>query len=404
MATDIYIGRQPIYDRKLQLIGYELLFRDSNENRAVISDATLATSEVIVNSCLEIGMNRLVGDRLAYLNIPRDFIVNHAQIALPHQNVVIEVLEDVTGDADVLEGLADLKSKGYVIALDDFVLNSDNSALIGFADLIKVDIRAHNASSLTVAVKELRKYQTRLLAEKVETEEEFQHCLELGFDEFQGYFLSKPQIVQGRKIAKNKLNLLKLMATLQNPEVSVDEQETVISRDVALSYSLLRYINSAAFGLSKKVSSVRQAVMYLGYQNIRKWATILTLSQMNDCPTPLLLTSMIRAHLCESIAAELNCKQKDACFTTGLFSALDAITKTPMDEILANLPLSQDITAALAKHEGDIGKILELSLNWEQSAWDKIKTPLIDQKRMNELYLNAIEYGEKTFSEITNAA
>jgi len=401
---NIYIGRQPIYNSKLNLIGYELLFRNSQDNKAIFTDANAATSDVIVNSCIEIGLTRLVGNRLAYINITRDFIVRRNELLLPKNNIVLEVLEDIECDDEVLIGLKDLKKQGYTIALDDFVLNDNNQQFLHYADIIKLDIKSYDDQSLANIAREIKKSNIKILAEKIEDKDEYELCVSLGFDQFQGYFLSKPQIIKGKKISNNKLNLLRLLASIQSPSVTVKEQENIIGRDISLSYGLLRYINSSAFNLTKKIGSVREAVMLLGIQNIRKWATVLSLGQLSDCPTPLLLTSMTRARMCESLAKEIDNKQSDACFTAGLFSPLDAIMKTSMEEIMSHLPLSEKISMALLSHEGDIGKILKLSLAWEQNRWNEILEPNIDKSRIQELYLDAIEFGEATMSELTRAA
>lgn len=401
---DIYVGRQPIYDQQLELVGYELLFRNDNTNRANITDSNAATSDVIVNSCLEIGLEKLVGDRLAYINIPYDFIVGQDELMLPKNNIVLEILEDIKCNDDTLAGIKKLKDNGHIIALDDFILDKDNQAFLHYADIVKLDITDYDRESLTRIVKELKPYQLTLLVERIETQEEFEFCLDLGFDRFQGYFLSKPQIVKGKKLPNNKLNLLRLLASMQSDEVTVDEQEKIISHDVALSYSLLRYINSPAFNLTKTIGSVRDAVMLLGMQNIKKWATVLSLSQLDGCPKALLLTSMIRARMCESLAKEINYKQGDACFTAGLFSPLDAIMKTSMEEIMSHLPLSEKVSMALLSRQGDIGNVLKLSIAWEQNQWNEIEAPNIDASRVQELYLDAIEFGESTLSELSRAA
>lgn len=401
---DIYIGRQPIYNHKLDLVGYELLFRNNNDNRAMILDSNAATSDVIVNSCLEIGLNKLVGNRLAYINITRDFLLRQDELLLPKENIVLEILEDIKCDDESLNGLKRLKDKGHTIALDDFVINDENHKFLHYADIVKLDIREHDKQSLTSAVDKLKAYKLKLLAEKIEDQDEFDFCAGLGFNQFQGYFLSKPQIVRGKKVPNNKLNLLRLLSSLQNPNVTVCEQENIISRDVALSYGLLRYINSPAFNLTKKIESVRHAILLLGLQNIRKWATILSLGQLSDCPTPLVLTSMTRAKMCESLADEINYAQTDACFTAGLFSSLDAIMKTSMKEILSHLPLSEKISSALVSRQGEIGNILNLAIAWEQNKWDEIETPDISKARIQELYLDAIEFGESILSDLARAA
>ena len=401
---DIYVGRQPIYNQKLELVGYELLFRNDNTNRANITDSNAATSDVIINSCLEIGLEKLVGNRLAYINIPYDFIVRQDELILPKKNTVLEILEDIKCDDDTLLGIKKLKNNGHTVALDDFILSQDNEGFLRYADIVKLDITQYDQQSLANAVEKLKTYQLTLLAEKIETQEEFEYCSDLGFDQFQGYFLSKPQIVKGKKIPNNKLNLLRLLASMQSDSITVSEQEKIISHDVALSYGLLRYINSPAFNLTKTIGSIRDAVMLLGMKNIKKWATVLSLSQLSDCPKALLLTSMIRARMCESLAKEVNCKQGDACFTAGLFSPLDAIMKTSMEEIMAHLPLSEKVSMALLSRQGDIGNILKLSVAWEQNQWDEIETPSIETSRVQALYFDAIEFGESTLSELSRAA
>ena len=217
---------------------------------------------------------------------------------------MLEVLEDIECDDEVLKGLKDLKDQGHIIALDDYMLSSKNLRFLDYADIVKLDIHDYDEQSLAEAVKQLKPHKALILAEKIEDKYEYEFCVNLGVDQFQGYFLSKPQVIQGKKVPNNKLNLLRLLASLQNPEVSISEQENIISHDVALSYSLLRYINSPAFNLIKTIESVRQAIMLLGHQNVKKWATILSLGKLNDCPTPLLLTSMIRARMCELIRSE----------------------------------------------------------------------------------------------------
>ncbi len=401
---DIYIGRQPIYNKDLELVGYELLFRNDNTNRAQIKDFNAATSDVIVNSCLEIGLDKVVGNRQAYINITQDFLLRQDEMMLPKNNVVLEILENIECNDATLHSLKKLKSKGYTVALDDFVLDDCNQKFLDHTDIVKIDIKQYDKQALSDTVDKLSAYPVTLLAEKIEDKEEFEYCTQLGFEQFQGYFLSKPQIIQGKKVPNNKLALLRLLASLQNTKVTVDEQENIISNDVTLSYGLLRYINSPAFNLTREIGSVRQAVMLLGLQNIRKWATVLSLGQLNDCPTPLLLTSMIRAHMCEALAEEINYQQTDACFTAGLFSLLDAIMGTTMEEIMTHLPLSEKVSAALLSHNGDIGNILDISLAWEQNQWHEVDTLDIDRSRIHDIYMNAINFGEATLSEMNHAA
>ncbi len=401
---DIYIGRQPIYNKNLQLVGYELLFRSDKNNQATINNGTLATSEVIINSCLEIGLDKIVGKRQAFINITTDYLLRQDELMLPKENVVLEILEDVECNEETINGIRKLKSHGHKIALDDYILSDTNKKFLLYADIVKIDIREYDEKQLAEVVNHIEPYNISLLAEKVETKEEFDFCAKIGFERFQGYFLSKPQVLKGKKVPNNKLALLNLLSSLQNPKVSVSDQENIIRKDVTLSYGLLRYINSPAFDLTREIASVRQAVMLLGIQNIRKWATLISLGRLKDCPMPLLLNSMVRAKMCELLAQELAYDKTDTYFTAGLFSLLDAILETSMEDVIEHLPLSDDITEALLSRDGNIGNILDVSIAWEENIFDQVDILNLDHKRVHDIYLDAINFGENTLSEMTKAA
>ncbi|MFA5700103.1 MAG: EAL domain-containing protein [Desulfuromonas sp.] len=228
--TNIFIGRQPIFDRKLNVIAYELLYRHADVDWAIISDADAASSEVVVNSLIDVGLDRLVGRAKAYCNFTRGFLLKGAGVRLAPDQLVVEVLESVNPEPEVLEALAQLAAAGHQIALDDFVLSEENQALVACADIIKIDILAQSRDQIAKQVSRLRDLkELKLLAEKVETHEEFQYCMELGFDYFQGFFFSKPQVVSGRTIAPGRLAMLRLMAEIQRREINMDVLQQIIA-------------------------------------------------------------------------------------------------------------------------------------------------------------------------------
>ncbi|MBI5041049.1 MAG: HDOD domain-containing protein [Gammaproteobacteria bacterium] len=299
---DIYIGRQPIFDRDLNVFAYELLFRSGTQNHAGEFDGDQATSQVIVNAFIEIGLDQIVGTHRAFINLTRSFVTSSTPLPFPKDRVVLEVLEDIRPDAEVIASVRSLAEQGYTVALDDFVFNDDLKPLVELAQIVKIDLMALSREQLDEHVRLLRGYNVKLLAEKIETQEEFEHCKELGFEYFQGYFLSKPNIVQSQQLPPNRLAVLQLLSKLQDPESDAGEVEKLVSQDVALSYKLLRYINSAFFALPKKIDSIRQAVVYLGTSAIKTWITLLVVAGLGNKPTELVIQAMQRAKMCELLA------------------------------------------------------------------------------------------------------
>ena len=302
---DIFIGRQPIYDRDLSVYAYELLFRAAPDNTARFSDGDQATSNVIVNTFMEIGLDNIVGQRLAFINLTRSFLVEQDNICLPRERVVLELLEHIEPDAEVIEGIKRLAAQGYAIALDDFVYHDALQPLVQLADIVKVDVMAQQRDEIRSQVHKLRQHPLKLLAEKVETRDEFDFCRDLGFDYFQGYFFAQPQVLRGQRLPNNRLAILHLLSRLQDPNITPSELEELIVQDVTFSYRILRYVNSAAFSLARKIESVHQAVVILGQQTIKTWTTLLAMSQVDNKPTELVITAMVRGKMAEALAKTL---------------------------------------------------------------------------------------------------
>lgn len=397
---DIYIGRQPIFDRDLQVYAYELLFRSGNLNQAACPDAPFdgdrATSQVIINTFIELGLERVVDNRHAFINLTRAFVTAPAPLPFPRDRVVLEILEDIEPDAEVLAGLWALTDQGYRVALDDFVFREGRQALLELAHIVKVDLRMVPRDELSAQVTLLRRHDVSLIAEKVETRADFEYCRELGFDYFQGYFLSKPNIVQGRQLAPNRLPVLQLLARVQDPQAEPGDIEQLIVQDVALSYKLLRYINSAFFALPKKVDSIRQAIVYLGTRAIRTWVSLLVVAGLDNKPAALVTQAMQRARMCELLAQRAQRRQPDIYFTVGLFSLLEALIDTPLETTLDTLPFTDDIRAALLRQEGPYGEALACTLAYEHGRFDQAHFDRLGPAEMTDVYLAAMHWADQS--------
>ena len=391
--SDIYIGRQPIYDRKLGVYAYELLFRAASDNSAKFTDGDQATSDVIVNTFLEIGLDNIVGDRLAFINLTRAFFVGEHTISLPRDRVVLELLEDIEADEEVVNSVKRLSEQGYSIALDDFIYHESLQPLVQLADIVKIDIMAMGRDEIREHVEALRQHPLRLVAEKVETQEEHDYCMELGFDYFQGYFLAQPKVIQGRRLPNNRLAILKLLSRLQDPEITSKQLEELIAQDVAFSYRILRYVNSASYAPPRKIESIHQAVVRLGLQTIRSWTALLAMSQVDNKPTELVVTAMIRGKMAEQMARALDAEQPDSFFTVGLFSALDALMDNSMEEILTQLPLADHIAQALLHKGGGLhGEVLNCVLAYERGEWENLGCSQLGTHRLRTCYLEAVQW------------
>jgi len=362
------VARQPIFDRDECVHAYELLFRGPRGAGEEELDDDVATSTTIVDTFMEIGLDAIVGRRPAWVNVGRDFLLRDLARALPAGRVALEVLEDVLVDAALLATIDGLARDGYRIVLDDFVFRPELTPLVERADAVKLDVLALGEDGLRAHVGALRPFGVELVAEKVETREQLALCRELGFDYFQGYAFCRPEIVPHRRLDANRAGKLQLAGRVQDPAVEFDELETIITRDVSLSYRLLRYVNSAYFGLTREVQSVRDALVRLGLAKIRAWSTVLVLADLADGRSELVTIALVRARMCELIAKRDGLRSPDAYFTAGLLSVLDVLVGLPMEETLTELPLSPELAAALLHSDGPYAGPLTRVLAYERGS------------------------------------
>lgn len=402
MYNNYYLGRQPIFDQEQQVIGYELLYRasDLHKTSAGADDGDAATSQVLLNSFWEMGLQRVVGDQLAFVNLTRRFILDEGLIPPPNRQLVLEILEDIEVDEAVLDAIARLKLQGYTIALDDFIYHPKLQPLVRMADIIKIDVLALGHREIDEHLFTLRKFPVKLLAEKVETPEEFDWCRSRGFDYYQGYFLCKPRLISGRRMSSSRINVLRIMARLQDPNLDLRQLEEIIGQDVRMSYRLLRYINSAAYATTKEIDSIRHAITYLGEKEIRKWASLMLLTGIDDKPEELVTTSLIRARMCELLAERVGGLAPGTAMLVGMFSTLDAMLDRPMDELLADIAVGQEVRVALLGHGGPYARLLERTLAYEKGAWEDIDFDDETQTAMISIYLRALEWAEQMMTDI----
>lgn len=396
--VDVYVARQPIFDRALNVVGYELLFRDGPENRARIEDPEAATAQLLLNVFSGIGLDRLVGDSRAFVNLPRGFLVGDYPLPQEPGRLTLEVLEDVPIDETLVRGLENLAAAGFTIALDDVIFESRlRMLLLGVASIVKLDLRRLPRDQWAAHVREFRKCRVQILAEKVETEEELDACIELGFDLFQGYFLSRPTVIRGSRPSSSQAALLQLLARISDPAATVDDLERVFRSDAGLSYSLLRLVNSSFVGLSRRTESIRQAIVMVGFTGIRTLALLAVVSRIPCRTTEALLTPIRRALLCEKLSRRLGEAESGSAFVMGLVSGLEMLLRIPLESILEMLPLSDKISSAIVRHDGTLGEILLCALAHEEGA-AKFTGIGLPTHQVTEAFLASIEESQKLLS------
>ena len=393
--SDILIARQPIYDRAMQVAGYEILYRNQREDVADFADGDQATLNVLANTFLEIGLDDLIGAHPAFINCGRSFLTEENPLHLPVGRVVLEVVEKINPDPEVLQGIRNLVARGYQIAFDDFCLESGKESLLELTNYVKFDVLGAHRSRILEDVKRLHEKGIQLVAKMVETPEDFELCQELGFELFQGYFLCKPRLIRREHAPVNQLAMMKLITSLQDPDTDARELEETISTDVTLSYRLLRYINSAFFGLRKKIDSIQRAVMLLGFNDIRTWATVIAMSGIEGKPSELIRISLLRAKFCELIAEQMDPTQRDAAFTVGLFSVIDALLDLPMREALDPLPLAPIVEEALINQSGVLGQILNCVYAYQRGHWDGVDRFPQLSAALGNAYLAAVNWSDE---------
>ncbi len=401
-STTAVLARQPILDRNQNILGYELLYRHNRQaEHAEFDDPDAASASVMLRACTDFGLERLVGGDLAFINMTSKLLRMGVPLLAPDDRLVLEILETETIDQPLIQAVKDLKNQGFRIALDDFegILETpEQHELLQLLDFIKLDIQLVPPRELEGLVKKLRSVSAQLIAEKVETPDQYQFCKDLNLDGFQGYYLFRPEITEEEIIGESRIGIMQLMAAVEAPDAGPNELAEAIRNDAVLTYKLLRLVNSAFFGLRTQVRSIQHAIVYLGMSRVRQWARMLAIARLDDQSPALMKTSLNRAHVCELLAADSDSEQKEQAFIVGLFSLLDVLIKAPMEKILENLPVAEPIRVALLRGEGPWARALKDLRHYERGEWELIHPQRVDA--IAKVYIEALQWTDEVFATI----
>ena len=399
---DVLVGRQPIFDKDENVYAYELLFR-GGFNSVLDNMDEYATNDVIQNSLFSIGLDRIISDKLAFINFSKSFLIKGIPDLLPKSSFVIEILEHVEPDDEVIKRCKELKEKGYILALDDFVFTTDCFyKLFPYIDIIKIDWSISDYQSRKELISKLRGYPIKLLAEKVETKEEYAEAKELGCVYFQGFFFKKPDIIAGREIKTNaNLTNINLIKEISSSDFDFEMLEQIVKKDPSLTFKILKFVNSVSLGVKHKVTSLKQAMVLIGIKELRKWMYLIFLRGLSQNKSvELLTTSIIRAHFCETLAEKTSYKERSSeCFLLGMFSLLDALTGLELDEVVDSLPLNEDVKKALLGEENILRKFVTGIIAFEESDWNNLNDVVealgINDKDIAETYSESIQWAHE---------
>ncbi len=395
---DVFVARQPIFTRTKKLFGYELLFRTGMNNAFPDLDGDVATSNLLSSSFFSVGIDRIAGGRKSFINFTEALLLRGTPSLFPQNMIMVEILEDIRPSAEIVGACRLLKKQGYTLALDDFTFDDSFAELLPLIDIVKIDFRQTPESEIGSLLRQLRPFPCRLLAEKVENYDEFNRARELGFAFFQGYFFSRPEVLKNRDIPQNKLTMLRLISEINNSEFDVVVLEKLISRDVAVSYKLLKYLNSAYFSRLAPLKSIRQAIAFLGERGVKLFVSLIATSQLaEDKPDELVRLSIIRARFLEQLGSKLGLDSGEL-FLLGLFSLIDAMLDNPMDDLLARLPVSESIRQALVERAGPLAAPLRLVESCERADWSAVdrwrQLLQIDDEQLPAMQLDAIGWAD----------
>jgi EAL and modified HD-GYP domain-containing signal transduction protein len=384
VVSNAHIVRQPIYDANVKVVGYELIVQGGDA-------ADPETYAAAAGTVTQIGLN-LVAGGAAWVPLSRGFLFGGHADALPPERVVFEIAPELGVEPQALAAVSRLRAMGHKLAIDPFVAGDAVMPLLGIAGAVKIDATLDRAT-LAEHAEVARVAGAQVVAKNVETHDAFEMCKALGFDLFQGYFFCQPRTVEGRGIEVNNLNKLRLISELQDPDADMAKLGEIVSRDVGLSYNLLRFVNSAFFSVPRRIESIRDALVLLGLQNVKRWATLMALADTNDKPHELIVTGLVRARMCELVAtARGEKRESEAYFTTGLFSVVDALMDVSLIELLRQLPFSQEIMDALLNYENPKGQLLHGVLAYERGDFAPLMSLMPAGTPPADFYAQAVEW------------
>lgn len=393
--SEFFVGRQPIFDRDNDLFGYELLYRHSLENEAGNVNRTVQTSRVVVNTFVDIGLENLVGNHTALLNVTDEFLQAPEVIGSASHQVVLALPPSTTSSSETTTILDRLKSEGYRIALNGYRSHLPVAGLLPYADIAMIDALDATTAELAAEIESLEGLDLVRLAKRVETTVWRNELADIGFECFQGNFIARPQIVTGAGVPTNRVAILDLVTKISNPDTTSEELETLIAMDPALAMRVLRFVNSPLSGLSTTIESIHHAVVMLGRDMIKNWVMLLAISSLDDCIPSLLNAAFTRAKFCESLATAAGHTGKESFFTVGLFSLMDAIMKTSMVDLVETLPFTSEIKSALTDEVGPRGEAVRCARRLEQGRAENCTFPGVTASQVAWLHLGAVQWADQ---------
>lgn len=395
---DVFVARQPIFDRNKQIYAYELLFRTGLSNNFPDIDGDIATTSLLSSSFFTVGIDKVAAGKIAFINFTEELIAKGTPQLFSSGKMMVEILEDVDPTAEIITSCKELKKSGYELALDDFVYAKKFEELLYLSDIIKIDFRFTSEEKIMEMALSLKKYNCKLLAEKVETYEEFVKAMALGFDYFQGYFFSKPEILKNKDLSASQVTLMRLVSKINASEFDVSSLGELISQDISITYKLLTYINSAYFGRLQPISSITQAISYLGEKGFKLFVSLIITSKLaKDKPDALVKMATVRARFLELVADELKMDSSEM-FLLGLFSLIDAMLDRNMKEILKQLSLTEKVCDALVDRTGELFIYIRLIETYETGNWIAFryvqKRLGVENQKLFDFYLEAIAWAD----------
>jgi EAL and modified HD-GYP domain-containing signal transduction protein len=371
-STALYVARQPIFDNQGRVFGYELLYREAAGDTTCSAEHDLASARVLTSAVLDLGLETLTAGRLAFVNVTGALLLDGIDTLVPAGRVVLELLETMAVTSETIGACRDLRARGHLVALDDFVPGSPAEALLPYASFVKVDMLDTAGDAARTLADRLRPSGVTLLAEKVESREILQGARDAGYSLFQGFFFCKPIITVGASIPAQKMAYLRLLAALNRPDLTTSELETLVKQDLSLSLRVLRFVNSAAVPTRTEVRTIGQALFLIGMEPIRRWASVWCLAGLSTGATPELSTlALVRARACELVSEDLADLDPSELFLVGLCSLLDVMLGQPMEDTLGSLPLSSPAAEALLGGQNRLRAVLDAIVAHEAGAWDQ---------------------------------
>lgn len=398
--AEIFVGRQPIYTRDLDVYAYELMSHSVSEDNGETIEGDMATSQVIINAFMEIGIDKLVGKKIAFITLTEHFLQSDYELPLPTDRVILKIPSYINVTNEVIDGTKRLTDAGFKLALDNYLQHPSLQPLASMASVIDINVENLTATEIRAHLKILKKLHPIILADHVKDHDTYDICHDVGIDYIQGYFLNRPRIISGESLDSNQMSVINLLSILHNPETDTDTVVDTISKDVALSYKILQLMNSAFFSRSTKIDSIQHATIMLGRKQLSTWASMMALSGMDNKPREQVRISMVRARSCELLSEKANLKPADSFFTVGMFSSLDLLMDRSLEELIAPLPLADNIIAALLNREGDLGEAINCTLAQEEGDWMNIRFAGLSPEALSDINIEAINWAEDVLNSI----